>query len=118
MIKKQRNAYNFNTDTEKGMVIKMIDKENFHHFNYIKKEELSGSMEGMRYMMKKIKVGDEEKLQVTIWPGPLNFIKTPEEKKTTIELPFSPEGVEMAADWLNERYDADKAGWEKGKKLI
>lgn len=111
-------TYHFSTDTQKGMVNRMIDKENFHHFNYIKKEELSGSMEGMRYMMKKIKVGEEDKLQVTIWPGPLNYFKTPEEKKTMIELPFSPEGVERAADWLNEQYEADKTTWEKGKRLI
>ncbi|MDE6606242.1 MAG: hypothetical protein K2K54_00590 [Lachnospiraceae bacterium] len=96
----------------------MIDKENFHYFNYIKKEELSGSMEGMRYMLKKISDGDEDKLQVTIWQGPLNYHKTPEEKKKRIELPFSAEGVEMAADWLNEQYEADKAGWEKGKRLL
>lgn len=38
----------------------MIDKEKFHHFNYIKKEELSGSMEGMRYMIKKISQGGRQ----------------------------------------------------------
>lgn len=96
----------------------MIDKETFHHFNYIKKEELSGSMEGMRYMLKKVSVGEEDKLQVTIWPGPLNYIKTPEDKKIRIELPFSPEGVEMAADWMNRQYEEDKAKWEKGKSLL
>lgn len=96
----------------------MIDKENFHYFNYIKKEELSGSMEGMRYMLKKISDGEEDKLQVTIWQGPLNYQKTPEEKKKRMELPFSTEGVEMAADWLNEQYEADQAGWERGKRLL
>jgi len=96
----------------------MIDKENFHYFNYIKKEELSGSMEGMRYMLKKVNKGEEDKLQVTIWRGPLNFRKTPEEKKIRTELPFSPEGVEMAVDWLNGQYEADKAEWEKGKRLL
>lgn len=103
---------------EKGIDVKMIDKENFHYFNYIKKEEMSGSMEGMRYMMKKVRTGEEDKLQVTIWPGPLNYAKTTDDKKTTIELPFSQEGVEMAADWLNEQYEADKARWEKGKRLL
>ncbi len=96
----------------------MIDKKNFHYFNYIKKEEFSGSIEGMRYMLKRVHAGDEEKLQVTIWQGPLNYIKTPEEKKKVTELPFSAEGVEMAADWLNEQYEADKTEWEKGKRLL
>ena len=43
---------------------------------------------------------------------------TPEEKKIIQEFPFSPEGVEQAADWLNEQFQADKAKWEEGKKLI
>lgn len=96
----------------------MIKKDEFHNFNYIKKEELSGSMEGMRYMLKKIVTEEGDKLQVTIWPGPLNFCKTPEEKKTVTELPFSPEGVEMAVDWMNERFEAEKERWEQGRKLI
>lgn len=96
----------------------MINKDEFHHFNYIKKEELSGSMEGMRYMLKKVSGEDGDKLQTCIWPGPLNFVKTPEEKKMVKEFPFSPEGVEQAADWLNEQYLADKPKWEMGKKLI
>lgn len=96
----------------------MIKKEEFHHFNYIKKEELSGSMEGMRYMLKKISKEEGDKLQAIVWPGPLNCVRTPEEKKTIKEFLFSPEGVEQAADWLNELYAADKAKWEAGKKLI
>lgn len=96
----------------------MINKEEFHHFNYIKKEELSGSMEGMRYMLKKVSGEDGDRLQTFIWPGPLNFAKTPEEKKTVKEFSFSPEGVEQAADWLNEQYLADKSRWEEGKKLL
>lgn len=96
----------------------MINKDEFHHFNYIKKEELSGSMEGMRYMLKKVSGEEGDRLQVIVWPGPLNCVKTPEEKKTVTEFPFSPEGVEMAADWLNEQYQSDKSRWEEGKKLV
>lgn len=96
----------------------MINKEEFHTFNYIKKEELSGSMDGMRYMLKKVSTEEGDRLQVTIWQGPLNFIKTPQEKKTVTEFPFSPEGVEMAVEWMNEQYAADKPRWEEGKKLI
>ena len=96
----------------------MINKEEFHHFNYIKKEELSGGMEGMRYMLKKVSREEGDKLQAFIWPGPLCFAKTPQEKKMVKEFTFSPEGVEQAADWLNEQYLADKPKWEEGKKLI
>ena len=31
----------------------MIEKENFNVLNYIKKEEYTGSMDGMRYMLRK-----------------------------------------------------------------
>lgn len=31
----------------------MIEAEHFNHLNYIKKEPLSGSMDGMRYMLMK-----------------------------------------------------------------
>ena len=31
----------------------MIDKEKFHVFNYVKKDEYTASMDGMRYMLKK-----------------------------------------------------------------
>ena len=31
----------------------MIDKEKFNVLNYVKKEEYCGSMDGMRYMLKK-----------------------------------------------------------------
>ena len=31
----------------------MIDYDHFHVLNYVKKEEYTGSMNGMRYMLKK-----------------------------------------------------------------
>ncbi len=50
----------------------MLEKETFHPLNYIKKEEYSGSMEGMRYMLKKCRSGEEDIIRVTVWPEPLN----------------------------------------------
>ena len=91
----------------------MIDKSTFHPLNYIKKEEYSGSMEGMRYMLKKVKVEDEEKIRVTIWPEPYGIKRTPEEEKQHIDVPLSTEGVEQAADWLNEQYEAQKERWKE-----
>ncbi len=84
----------------------MIDKERFHVFNYVKKEEYCGSMDGMRYMLKK-KVQDTETcLEVIIWPEPYCYAKTEEEKKKRKDFAFSPAGVEDAVDWLNEQYKA------------
>ena len=91
----------------------MLDKETFHPLNYIKKEEYSGSMEGMRYQLKKVKIGEEDVIRVTIWPEPLNLLRTPEELKEYIEVPLTTEGVEQAADWINERYEVEKEKWQE-----
>ncbi|MDD6811453.1 MAG: hypothetical protein PUD93_06280 [Lachnospiraceae bacterium] len=91
----------------------MIDKETFHPLNYIKKEEYSGSMDGMRYMLRRIKVEEEDKIRVTIWPEPFGIHKTPEEEKQWIDVPMTTEGVEQAADWLNEQYEAQKDRWKE-----
>ncbi|MCM1154270.1 MAG: hypothetical protein NC314_07655 [Roseburia sp.] len=90
----------------------MIDKAKFHPLNYIKKEEYSGSMEGMRYMLKRVKSGEEERIRVTIWPEPYGIFKTPEEEKESIEVELSEAGVEKAADWLNEQYEMQKERWK------
>ncbi len=85
----------------------MIKAEEFNYLNYIKKEELTGSDSGMRYMLKK--VGDC--IKVTIWPEPYCYAKTPEDKKIVKEVPLSKEGVEMAREWLNEQHEKMKELW-------
>lgn len=95
----------------------MIDKEKFHVLNYVKKEEYAASMDGMRYMLRKKDSEEGTKLEVIIWPAPNCFAKTEEEKKQHKEFTFSAEGVEEAADWLNEQYVAQKPLWELSKKL-
>ena len=70
----------------------MIDKEKFHVFNYIKKEEYCASMDGMRYMMKRVKGEEADMIRVTIWPEPYGIHKTPEEEKQFIEVPLSEDG--------------------------
>ena len=91
----------------------MLDKETFHPLNYIKKEEYSGSMEGMRYLLKKEKSGEEDVIRVTIWPEPFNLLRTPEHLRESIDVPLTTEGVEQAADWINERYEAEKEKWQE-----
>ena len=100
----------------------MIDKERFHVFNYVKKEEYCASMDGMRYMLRKkeAEAEDGEKktvLEVIIWPEPYCYAKTEEEKKQRKDFVFSAQGVEEAADWLNEQYILQKPLWELSKKL-
>lgn len=91
----------------------MIDKKNFHPLNYIKKEEYSGSMDGMRYMLKRVKEDDEDKIRVIIWPEPYGIQKTPEEEKQSIVVALSEEGVDQAADWINEQYEEQKDRWRE-----
>ena len=89
----------------------MLEKETFHPLNYIKKEEYSGSMEGMRYMLKKCRSGEEDIIRVTVWPEPLNLVKTPEDLKVTLDDPLTAEGVEQARQWLNERHESRREYW-------
>ncbi|MBQ8041121.1 MAG: hypothetical protein IJ274_14855 [Lachnospiraceae bacterium] len=85
----------------------MIKAEEFNYLNYIKKEELTGSDTGMRYMLKKS--GDS--IIVTIWPEPYCYAKTPEEKKIRTEVLLTKEGVEQARIWLNEQHEKIKELW-------
>lgn len=91
----------------------MIDKGSFHPLNYIKKEEYTGSMEGMRYLLKKEKSGDGDVIRVIVWPEPFNICRTPVEKQTVTEVPLTAEGVERAADWINEQYELRKEYWHE-----
>lgn len=82
----------------------MIDPEHFNHLNYIKKEPLTGSMDGMRYMLKKKSGGEESYMEGIVWPEPLGYAKTPEEKKTRRRFTLDAAGVADAVGWLNEMY--------------
>lgn len=89
----------------------MLEKEKFNVLNYVKKEEYIGSMDGMRYMLRK--KGDE--LEVCIWPDPLSFAKTAEDLKLFKIFPLSKEGVSEACDYLNEQYICQKELWDLSK---
>lgn len=88
----------------------MID-QNIIHLNFIKKEPQSGSYQGMRYLFARGKNGEEDCIDVTIWPEPLCFVKTPQDQKETKQFPLTVEGKEDAVDWLNEQYEAQKKRW-------
>ena len=54
----------------------MIDSATIS-IQYIKKDDFTGSFKGMRYRLSKAGAG----MEVVIWPGPYNYIKTPDQKK-------------------------------------
>ena len=43
-------------------------------------------------------------MDVTIWPEPFCFVKTPAEQKTTKQFPLTQEGCLEAVAWLNEQH--------------
>ena len=81
-------------------------------FNFIKKETLTGSFQGMRYLLKK----DDEKLIAIIWPEPFCFEITPEEEKNRTEFPFTLEGKTQAIQWLIEQFREQRNKWLEAKK--
>ena len=88
----------------------MIEKNQIH-FNYIKKEPQSGSYQGMRFMLVKGKDEEGDCIDVTIWPEPLCFVRTPAELKFLKKFPLTQEGCDQAVDWMNEQYEAQIERW-------
>lgn len=86
------------------MEVIMIEKDKFLNLNILKKEDYTGSMDGMRYRLVKEEEEEQKFIRVTAWPEPFCFDKTPEEQKTSIRVAFSEEGKEEAADWLNRQW--------------
>lgn len=89
----------------------MITNEDILNMNFYKKEKFTGSYLGMRYLIKKDTKDDTDIFRVCIWPGPYNFDSTPEEKKTSMDFPFTPDGKQQVVDWLNEQWASRKDAW-------
>lgn len=78
----------------------MLDVENIS-MNYVKKENLYGSADGIRYMLYK----EDDLLKVCIWPEPLGYKATSEELKEYAEFSFDSSGREAAIDFINKKID-------------
>lgn len=83
----------------------MLDISHFNHLNYIKKEPLTGSMNGMRYLLTKKTEGEESCMLGVVWPEPYCYAKTPKEQKKEKRFSLDAEGLAAAVDWLNEEYE-------------
>lgn len=72
------------------------------NLNYLKKEAYSGSGDGLRFMLKKGSAADGEGdvLELWLWPEPLSFEKTAEDKRSKKEFSFDQEGLDAAVDML------------------
>jgi aryl-alcohol dehydrogenase-like predicted oxidoreductase len=88
----------------------MITRDEFLSLNFVKKEDFTGSHQGMRFMLHQAKVEREDgtedkKLQVYIWSEPFSFAATPDEEKVSAYFEFSEEGLVKAIEWMNENYE-------------
>ena len=110
----------------------MIDKNSFHILNFVKKEEYSGSMDGMRYMIKRVpgekpetpesangenaepagEIKVPDRIRVTIWPEPLGLFSTHDELKTIEYFTLDEDGISDVADWLNRQYFDRQDEWD------
>ncbi|MCR5092630.1 MAG: hypothetical protein K6B72_01450 [Lachnospiraceae bacterium] len=88
--------------------------------HYFYGEAFFGSYQGMRYRvaadpLKRMRPDKpvEEGVQIlaTVWPEPYSWASTADEEKSSESFPFSADGLEQAAAWLTERYEADRPRW-------
>jgi len=111
----------------------MIDKDSFMPLNFFKKTDYFGSLSGLRYRIGKAAVPytDEERaackkegkalgeddlktvLRATIWEGPFCYGKHDEKTEYHEDFPFTAEGIDLAADWINGEYETGKERWEQ-----
>ena len=88
-----------------------IDKVSIS-LNFIKKEPMSGSYKGMRYVLRK----SSDEIEVCIWPEPYNFLRTAEELKQYKRFELTEDGKNEAVDWLNEQVDAQAPLWKSARE--
>ena len=83
----------------------MLTRGDFLSLNFVKKEDFTGSFQGMRFMLHQEETEEEKKLKVYLWGEPFGFEATPEEKKISQLFPFNEEGLVEAINWMNENYE-------------
>lgn len=94
----------------------MITREDLAPLAFIKKADLTGSFQGMRFKLYKKTVGEETMLGLAIWPEPFNFVKTNEEEKLFTEFEFNDDGIDDAVRYLNSVWIENQSRWEEGKR--
>lgn len=82
----------------------MLTRDDFLSLNFVKKEDFTGSHQGMRFMLHQETVEEEKKLKVYVWSEPFGFDATPDEQKLSELFAFSEEGLSQAINWMNEQY--------------
>ncbi len=78
----------------------------------------TGSLDSMRYVIKKETVEDADSLFVCAWPGPFTCDATKDELKESTNVPVSEEGLAQAVDWLTGVYEASAEIYSKPVSLL
>ncbi len=94
----------------------MIDLSGMITIPFLKKSRFTGSYRGMRYVLFRCEKAEpdgqegstsgETVLRAVIWPEPMNYECTPEEKKHGRDFTFDREGLTEAVAWLNSEHEA------------
>jgi hypothetical protein len=82
-----------------------ICREDILSLNFIKKSPFMGSNAALRYRFEHILEEDQSKLLVTLWSEPLNFSKTPRDRKQSQVFSFDESGINAAIAWMIDKRD-------------
>lgn len=99
----------------------MVRRIDLMAINFYLKEPLTGSLDGMRYRIKRTEdeetkdIEDEKlkkyHLQVVLYPDAKCFEKTDEELKQYYDFPYTEEGLLQITDFLNQQSVEQKELW-------
>lgn len=89
----------------------MIERADLLSFPFYKKEQFTGSFQGMRYLIRKASGEDEDMFEVFTWPGPYNFASTEENKKVRKTFPFAADSLDLITRYLNDTFESGKGNW-------
>ena len=84
----------------------MIKKEQILSLEYYNYGGIfTGSFQGMRYRVEKVKEGEKAVFVVSVWKEPYSYDATSHEYMKVEKFSFSNEGAQKVVDWLNLLYE-------------
>ena len=97
----------------------MLDEKQILSLNFLSYGGIfTGDHCGMRYRMARTGEKPDFTLTAWVWPEPLSFEATPEERKICAQFPFTEEGHGQAVHWIQEQYETGKEEWDRAPTLL
>lgn len=78
----------------------------------------TGSLDSMRYVIKKETSDGAESLFVCAWPGPFAFDATGDDLKKSEKFTVTNEGLEEASAWLADIYESSETDFSAPVSLL